>query len=161
MRPATWAIIGLCILSVPIAAEEIAKERLPYSKYEKVKIIASTYYAHLWSDTGRYRRVSKNGKRLGDFVALNFLPGGSVIMIPELFKTTTLEVADTFGGSGYTTFKGKKYWKVDILRNKNEFYDDFDYPLDMYIIKLNKCGAVKNKEVRQNCINFRSLGKGL
>ena len=129
----------------------------PYQGYPKVKILATTYFANRWSDTGRYRRVSKNGRRMGNFVALNFLPGGSIVAIPELFKTTKLEVADTFGGSGIGHFKGKKYWKVDILVNKNEWIDDFDHPLDLYIVKYNKKGPVKNQQVRKNCQAFMDL----
>ena len=122
----------------------------PYRKYPRLKAIASTYYAHKWSETGRYRQVSKKGKRLGNFVALNFLPGGSIIMLPELFKTTTFEVADTFGGTGYRSYKGKRYWKVDILRNHQEWYDDFDHPIDLYVVKFNRSGPVKNLMVRKN-----------
>jgi hypothetical protein len=125
-----------------------------YWQYKKVKILATTYFTHRWSATGRYRQVSKNGKRLGEFVALNFLPGGSIVMIPELFKTTKLEVADTFGGSGVGKYKGQKYWKVDILRDKGEWIDDLDHPLDLYIVKYNKEGPVKNKQVRKNCQAF-------
>jgi len=123
--------------------------------YPKVKVLTTTYYAHRWSDIGRYKRVSKKGKRLGNFVAINFLPGGSIVMIPELFQTTTFEVADTFGGSGIGVYKGKKYWKVDILRNKNEWHDDFDHPLDLYVVKYNKNGPVKNAQVKRNCMNYQ------
>lgn len=122
-----------------------------YSKYPKIKVLQTVYYAHHWSDYGRYKRVTKNKKRLGNYVACNFLPGGSIIMIPELFRTTKFEVADTFGGKGYGFFKGEKYWKVDILRNKDEWLDDFDYPMDMYIVKFNKGGPVKNHQVAKNC----------
>jgi len=122
--------------------------------YRKVKILATTYFANKWSDIGRYQRVSKNGKRLGNYVALNFLPGGSIIMIPKLFKTTKFEVADTMGGSGKGNYRGKSYWKVDILRNKGEYIDDFDYPLDLYIVKFNKRGPVKNEQVRRNSLLF-------
>lgn len=129
-----------------------------FHKHKKIKVITSTYFAHKWSDIGCYKRVSKRGKRLGNFVALNFLPGGSIITIPQIFKTTTFEVADTFGGSGYTYYKGKKYWKVDILKNKNEWHDDFDYPLDLYVIKFNKKGPTKNKQVYNNSIEtFKKL----
>ena len=91
---------------------------------------------------------------MGNYVALNFLPGGSVVMIPQLFKTTKLIVADTFGKSGIGKYKGKKYWKVDILRNRGEWIDDFDFPLDLYVVKYNKKGRVKNAEVRRNCRRF-------
>jgi hypothetical protein len=119
--------------------------------YPKMNVWVSTYYADHWSDTGRYRQVSKNGKRLGNFVALNFLPGGSIIMIPKLFKTTKFEVADTFGSTGIKTVKGKKYWLVDILRNHNEWYDDHDFPVELLVVKYNKKGPVKNRTVRKNC----------
>jgi hypothetical protein len=125
----------------------------------KVRVLVSTYYAHRWSDTGRYRKVSKNKKRLGNFVALNFLPGGSIVTIPALFKTTRFEVADTFGGSGVGYFRGKRYWKVDILRNKDERHMDIDKPVDLYIIKFNKSGPVKNQQVRINSQNYMNLGK--
>jgi len=128
--------------------------KTPAKNYQKVRVIASTYYAHKWSDIGRYRRVSKNGKRLGNFVALNFLPGGSIIMIPKLFKTTKFEVADTFGGSGTRYYKGKKYWKVDILRNKGEWYDDIDHPIELIIAGVNHKGPVKNLTVRKNFLAF-------
>jgi len=140
-------LIFLAQLFVPSHAED-------YARYPKVKILASTYVTHRWSATGRYRQVSKNGRRLGDFIALNFLPGGSIVMIPTLFKTTKLEVADTFGGSGRGYYKGAKYWKVDILRDKGEWIDDFDHPLDLYIVKYNKNGPVKNQQVRKNCEMF-------
>jgi len=132
----------------------IAVFLLPTASVSKTKVLASTYYAHKWSDIGRYKRVSKNGKRLGNFVALNFLPGGSIVMIPQLFKTTKFEVADTFGGSGAKYYKGKKYWKVDILRNKGEWYDDIDHPIELVIVKVNKKGPVKNQKVRKNCQPF-------
>lgn len=128
-----------------------ATESAEYSKYPKIKVLQTVYYAHHWSDYGRYKRVSKNKKRIGNTVACNFLPGGSIIMIPELFKTTKFEVADTFGGKGYGFFKGEKYWKVDVLRNKSEWIDDFDHPLDMYIVKYNNAGPVKNSQVARNC----------
>jgi hypothetical protein len=121
-----------------------------YSPYRKVKVLVTTYRTDHWSSQGRYKIVSKNGKRLGEYVALNFLPGGTLIMIPELFDTTTLEVADTFGGSGVGYYKGKKYWKIDILRDKGEWIDDYDYPLTMVIVKYNYGGPVKNREVKRN-----------
>ena len=126
----------------------------PLARYRRVKILATTYRADHFSDIGCYQRVSKNGKRMGNYVALNFLPGGSVVMIPQLFKTTKLIVADTFGKSGIGKYKGKKYWKVDILRNRGEWIDDFDFPLDLYVVKYNKKGRVKNAEVRRNCRRF-------
>lgn len=138
----------LLALSLMVMLPEVEAKNSP------VKILATTYFAHKWSDTGRYKRVSKNGKRLGNYVALNFLPGGSIIMIPELFKTTKFEVADTLGGSGRGPYQGKSYWKVDILRNKGEYIDDFDYPLDLYIVKFNKRGPVKNEQVRRNSLLF-------
>jgi len=145
-----WAIIFFLFIwpAAPLLSPATAD---PYSKYPKLKVLASTYYADHWSNTGRYRQVSKDGKRLGNFVALNFLPGGSIIMIPKLFKTTKFEVADTFGGSGLKYHKGKRYWKVDILRNHNEWYDDHDFPLELYIVKYNKTGQVKNRAVKNNC----------
>lgn len=130
------------------------KEAEYYSKFPKIKVLQTVYFAHKWSDIGRYKRVSINKKRIGEYVALNFLPGGSIIMIPELFRTSKFEVADTFGGTGFGKFKGKKYWKVDVLRNKGEYIDDFDFPMEMYIVKYNKNGPVKNKAVKQNCINI-------
>jgi hypothetical protein len=144
---------------LPLAASQAAElpqiiESVPYSHYQKTKILVTTYRTDRWSHQGRYKVVSKGGKRLGNYVALNFLPGGSFIMIPELFKTTTLEVADTFGGKGYGYYKGKKYWKVDILRDKGEWMDDFDHPLDLYVVKYNYDGPVKNQEVRLNCQKF-------
>ena len=126
-----------------------------FSEYPKVKVLVTSYFAHRWSDFGRYKRVSKNGKRLGNFVALNFLPGGSIVMIPELFKTSKFEVADTFGGSGAGYYKGEKYWKVDMLRNKHEWMDNLDHPLDLYIVKYNGKGPVKNRQVRMNCEAFK------
>ncbi len=147
---ARWAgILLLFALSSAISFPASAND--PYSQYPKLKVLVSTYYADHWSSTGRYRQVSKNGKRLGNFVALNFLPGGSIIMIPKLFKTTKFEVADTFGGTGLKYHKGKRYWKVDILRNHQEWYDDHDFPLDVYIVKYNRGGQVKNATVRKNC----------
>jgi len=126
--------------------------------YPKMKVWVSTYYADHWSNTGRNRQVSKNGKRLGNFVALNFLPGGSIIMIPRLFKTTKFEVADTFGSSGVKKVKGKRYWLVDILRNHNEWYDDHDFPVDLYVVKYNNKGPVKNLKVKKSCqAVYRSL----
>jgi hypothetical protein len=122
------------------------------TKYPKLKVWVSTYYADHWSDTGRYRQVSNHGKRIGNFVALNFLPGGSIIMLPRLFDSTTFEVADTFGGSGFRTVKGRRYWKVDVLRNHNEWYDNHDFPVDLYIVKYNKPGQVKNRVVKNNCL---------
>jgi len=127
--------------------------------YPKIKVLTTTYFAHQWSDTGRYRQVSKNGVRLGNFVALNFLPGGSIIMIPALLKTTKLIVADTLGGSGRGHFKGKPYWKVDILRNEAEWMDDIDKPVELLVVKYNKAGPVKNRQVRQNCEEFLKSNK--
>ncbi len=124
---------------------------LPGSAYPKIKVWVSTYYADHWSDIGRYRQVSKSGKRLGNFVALNFLPGGSVVMIPRLFKATTFEVADTFGRSGVKRVNDKRYWLVDVLRNHNEWYEDHDFPVDLYIVKYNRRGPVKNAVVHRNC----------
>ncbi len=118
--------------------------------YRKIKVIVSTYYANRWSDQGRYRMVSKHGKRLGNFVALNFLPGGSVVMLPYMFRTTKFEVADTFGGTGYRYFHGRKYWKVDVLRNQGEKYASVDGPVDLVIVKINFKGPVKNAAVRKN-----------
>lgn len=147
-------LLSLLMLQTCLLAEETPAEENPYARYPKVKILATCYFAHRWSDYGRYKRVSENGWRLGNYVALNFLPGGSIVMIPELLGTTKLEVADTFGGSGKGRYKGKTYWKVDILRDKNEWIDDFDYPLDLYIVKYNKKGPVKNAQVKQNCQAF-------
>lgn len=130
---------------------------LEFSDHPKVKVLVSTYYAHKWSHQGRYKVVSKNGKRLGDYVALNFLPGGSIVMIPRLFGNTTFEVADTFGGSGIGYFRHKKYWKIDILRNKGEWYDDVDSPVDLYVVKFNSVGPVKNSIVRRNTKNYLKL----
>ena len=79
-------------------------------------------------------------------------------MIPELLKTTKLTVADTFGKSGIGHYKGKKYWKVDILRNKQEWIDDFDYPLNLYVVKYNAKGPVKDAGVRRNCQRFLKKG---
>ena len=123
--------------------------------YPKTKVLVSTYYAHRWSSIGRYKKVSKNGKRLGNFVALNFLPGGSIVTIPRVFGSTTFEVADTFGGTGIGYYKGKRYWKVDILRNKGEWYDDVDSPMTMFVVKFNDKGPVKNKRVLKNSIQFK------
>lgn len=122
----------------------------------QVKILATTYFAHLWSDYGAYRRVSINGRRMGNYVAINFLPAGSIVMIPELFKTTKLEVADTLAGRGVGVYKGKKYWKVDILCNKHEWIDDFDYPLDLIVVKINQNGRMRDRTVRRNYQLFQS-----
>ncbi len=139
---------GLALaLALGAAAADLASD---YTPYRKVKVLVTTYRTDHWSYQGRYKVVSKNGKRLGNYVALNFLPGGTIIMIPELFKTTTLEVVDTFGGTGIGYYKGKKYWKIDILRDRGEWMDDFDYPLNMYIVKYNQGGPVKNQLVKRN-----------
>jgi len=151
------SLLFFVFLILPFTAHETyANVSSPeaYFSDRKVKVLTTTYYAHKWSDIGRYKKVSEKGKRLGNYVALNFLPGGSIIMIPELFKTTTFEVADTLGGSGRGYFHGKAYWKVDILRNKAEYIDDYDYPLDLYIVKYNKQGPVKNRQVRKNSLLF-------
>ncbi len=87
---------------------------------------------------------------MGNYVAINFLPAGSIVMIPELFKTTKLEVADTLAGRGVGVYKGKKYWKVDILCNKNEWIDDFDYPMDLIVVKINKNGRFRDRACRRN-----------
>lgn len=123
-------------------------------KYPTVKVLTTCYFAERWSDQGAYRKVSKNGKRLGNFVALNFLPSGSVIMIPSLFKTTKFEVADTLKGKGRGYFRGKSYWKVDILRNENEWIDDFDRPQDLQIVKINRQGRFRDQLVRENYQTF-------
>ncbi|MBU1867593.1 MAG: hypothetical protein KKD13_03870, partial [Candidatus Margulisbacteria bacterium] len=122
------------------------------SVYPSLKVLVTTYYTHNWSEFGRYKKVSQNNHRLGNFVALNFLPGGSIIMIPRLFKGQLFEVADTFGGRGYDYFKGERYWKIDILRDKGEFYEDIDSPVDLYIVKYNKRGEFKNREVKRNAL---------
>jgi len=136
---------------------EAVSKKIPHQI--KTKVLVSTYYAHNWSSQGRYRIVSKNGKRIGDFVALNFLPGGSKIKIPRLFKNTVFEVADTFGGSGVGRYHGKACWKVDVLRNKGEWYDDVDYPVEMEIVKINFKGELKNASARNNFNRFlREVG---
>jgi len=147
MKARLFLISCLLLVSLPFPAA-LAEDA--YSKYPRIKVLATTYTTEHWSNQGRYRIVSKGGKRLGNFVALNFLPGGSIVMIPELFKTTKLEVADTFGGSGAGYYKGKKYWKVDILRNRGEWIDDYDHPLDLYIVKINNNGKFKNQAVKKN-----------
>lgn len=141
-------VLAVCLLAS--SSRAISREALV--KYPRMKVWVTTYYANRWSDTGRYRQVSKNGKRLGDFVALNFLPGGSLVMLPRLFDSTVFEVADTYGGSGRKVVKGIRYWKVDVLRNAHEWYDTHDFPVDLYIVKYNKAGQVKNRIVRKNCL---------
>jgi hypothetical protein len=143
-------ILLLALLLLAGSSHAISKEAL--TKYPRMKVWVTTYYANHWSDTGRYRQVSKNGKRLGDFVALNFLPGGSLVMIPRLFDSTVFEVADTYGGSGRKVVKGICYWKVDVLRNAREWYDTHDFPVVLYIVKYNRNGQVKNRSVRKNCL---------
>ncbi|MFA5034581.1 MAG: hypothetical protein WC500_02225 [Candidatus Margulisiibacteriota bacterium] len=139
------ASLFLILTALPLAAKSAPP-------YPSIKILVTTYYTQNWSETGRYRRVSKDGHRLGNFVALNFLPGGSIVMIPRLFKNQLFEVADTFGGRGYDYFKGKRYWKIDILRDEGEFYEDIDSPVDLYIVKYNKRGEFKNREVKRNAL---------
>jgi len=129
------------------------------SSVPKIKVLTTCYFAHRWSDEGAYRRVSQKGKRLGNFVALNFLPAGSIIMIPELLKTTKLEVADTLGGRGVGRWKGKKFWKVDILRNKAEWLDDFDHPLELVIVKINPSGRLRDRIIKQNYQAFLKQGR--
>ncbi|HTY14021.1 MAG TPA: hypothetical protein VMD02_07570 [Candidatus Omnitrophota bacterium] len=142
----------LIVLTLSGAAPA-AKDKRNYD-YRKVKVLVSTYYADRWSDEGRYRMVSHHGKRLGNFVALNFLPGGSIIMLPRIFKTTKFEVADTFGGTGYRYYNGRKYWKVDILRNRGEKYASVDGPVEMVVVSINFKGPVKNAAVRKNAELF-------
>ena len=139
-------LLVLLALVLALQAIPLAKASNPYS----IKILATCYFAPHWSDQGAYRIVSKNGQRLGNFVALNFLPGGSIVMIPALFKTTKLEVADTLAGKGVGAFKGKKYWKVDILCDEKEWIDDFDFPLELIIVKINKNGPMRDRIVRRN-----------
>jgi hypothetical protein len=145
------AVIVFCLFQAVCPA---SLQINPLACYRRVKIMATTYRADRFSDIGCYRRVSKNGKRMGNFVALNFLPGGSVVMIPKLFKTTKFIVADTFGKTGIGKYKDRKYWKVDILRNRGEWIDDFDFPLELYVVKYNRGGLVKNAGVRANCRRF-------
>jgi len=145
-------LIMICILAnIAFANDPIEN---PLKNYPSVKVMVTTYFTHLWSTQGAYKKVSKNNKRLGNYVAINFLPSGSIVMIPELFKTTKLEVADTLGGSGIKYYKGKKYWKVDILRDKSEWIDDFDHPLNLYVVKINKNGKFRDNIVRQNYYRF-------
>lgn len=125
---------------------------------KKVEALITSYFAHRWSDHGAYKQVSVKGKRMGNFVALNFLPSGSIIEIPELLKTTKLEVADTLGGRGVGYYKGKKYWRVDILRNKHEWMDDFDHPLEIRIVKINHKGRFRDKIVKANYQQFLKKG---
>lgn len=145
-----WLLLG----PLALAGLAVVNFTPDYTPYRKPKVLVTTYRTDLWSHQGRYRVVSKEGKRLGNYVALNFLPGGSVIRLPRLFKTSTFEVADTFGGSGIGYFRGKEYWKVDILRDKGEWMDDFDFPLEIEVVKYNFGGPVKNARVRRNCELF-------
>ena len=148
----TCVLLLLLFFSTPLAwAKEISQ---PAKAYPKVMVLTTTYFAHRWSDYGCYRRVSKNGKRLGEYVACNFLPAGSMVMIPSLFKTTKLIVADTLAGAGTGYFHGKKYWRLDILRNKNEWIDDFDTPQELIVFKIKTKGVLRDAVVKNNYKKF-------
>ncbi|OGC14703.1 hypothetical protein A3J90_08885 [candidate division WOR-1 bacterium RIFOXYC2_FULL_37_10] len=149
-----WIIFLLLLFYSTGLSENLNIEKKDTPNYFTIKVLTTSYFAHKGSDYGCYRRVTKNQKRMGNFIALNFLPGGSIVMIPALFKTTTFEVADTFGGSGVGYFKGEKYWKVDILKNKNEWHENIDYPIDLYVVKFNEKGPVKNKTVKNNTLSI-------
>ena len=148
-RSLTVALAAALVFSLawPLAAKTAAP-----AAYPSLKVLVTTYYSHNWSEFGRYKKVSTGGRRLGHYVALNFLPGGSIITIPRLFGRQQFEVADTFGGRGWDYFKGKRYWKIDILRDAGEFYEDIDSPVDLYIVKYNKRGEFKNREVKRNAL---------
>jgi len=146
--------LGLTIIALLILSQTClpSQEASPIPK--KVKILYTCYFAPRWSEHGAYRRVSQNGKRLGNYIALNFLPSGSVVMIPSVLKTTKLIVADTMANHGIGSYEGKKYWKVDILRNEKEWIDDFDAPQELVIVKINKNGRFRDNIVYENYQTF-------